>query len=102
LATLAAGSHNLVAHFDDGDDVAATFHVAEAQTYAVATESEGGGTVFASPTSGIPGTAVTITMTPDEGYASSGVTLSAAEGQTPEAKKVNANTYTFTYTNSYF
>lgn len=96
LATLAAGSHNLVAHFDDGDDVAATFHVAEAQTYAVATESEGGGTVFASPASGIPGTAVTITMTPDEGYASSGVTLSAAEGQTPEAKKVNANTYTFT------
>lgn len=95
LANLTAGSHSLVFHFDDGDDVAASFSVAEAETYGIACSSTGEGTVAASQTSAVPGASITVTLTPEVGNSSTGVALEAADGSAVEATMVNVNTYTF-------
>ena len=66
------------------------------QVYAIETSETTNGTVETSVKSSASGKTVTITATPDAGYAVDTVTVTDASGKSVSVTKVNDTTYTFT------
>ena len=80
---------------ENGDVYAPSFGGSSVTTYSVTVESVSNGTVSASSKSASKGSTVTITVTPDSGYAPDTLTVTDKDGKEVELTKVNDTKYTF-------
>ena len=100
LESLDAGSHSLVASFDDASDVAVGFTTMsqdkpEVKTYAISVSASNGGFVGVSTAVAQEGETVTLTVRPDEGFSLEGVSVRSSAGEEIATATEGDATYSF-------